>query len=73
MQDTAHSRHHGKFLSTREVASEMGISPDRVRQLAAQGILPAIQWTARGRLRFRAEDVARVLVPRQVAVRDDGA
>lgn len=64
MQSTTHPAR--RLLTTREVATRLALSPDRVRSLAAEGVLPAIQYTARGQLRFRPEDVERLLQPRGV-------
>lgn len=51
------------MAKTAEVAEKLALSPRRVRELAAAGVLPATQLTPRGHLRFRREDVERLLEP----------
>ena len=45
------------------VADVLGVSREIVRQLVGDGRLPAIQLVPRGVLRFRPEDVEKLLEP----------
>jgi excisionase family DNA binding protein len=51
----------GDRLRTREVAQLLDVDPSTVRRFAAAGILPAIRLTPRSPLKFRLEDVERLL------------
>jgi excisionase family DNA binding protein len=48
-----------KLLSAEEVAEKLDCSTRTVRQLVADGRLPAVRFAPRGWLRFIAEDVDR--------------
>ncbi len=50
-----------RLLRLREVASVLGVSPARVRELVASGDLPSIRLGEQGWHRFRAEDVERLI------------
>lgn len=53
------------LLTTEEVAAQLSVSRRMVHKLARGGRLPFIQYSDRGRLRFRREDVAELLEPRR--------
>jgi len=59
------------FFESIDVARRLGVSTDRVRQLADAGELPPAARTARGVRLFDADDVARLL--RERVVRGVGA
>jgi excisionase family DNA binding protein len=46
-----------KFLTTREVAEELGVSNDHVRKLASEGVLTGTRFRPSGFWRFPAEGV----------------
>jgi predicted DNA-binding transcriptional regulator AlpA len=46
-----------RLLRASEVASMLGVSPWRVHQLAAEGVLQPVRLGKRGWARFRVEDV----------------
>jgi excisionase family DNA binding protein len=48
------------LMTTAEVAAELRVSPDTVRRLE-RGALPSVRFTARSRLRFRSDDVERLI------------
>jgi excisionase family DNA binding protein len=52
-------RSEERLLTAREVADHLGLSPETVLRYVRRGELPAIRLpgTAKGRLRFRREDV----------------
>lgn len=50
-----------RLLRLREVASILGVSPARVRELVASGELPSVRLGEQGWHRFRAEDVERLI------------
>jgi len=49
------------LLSTREVARFLRCRPKKVRELAAEGVLQPVRLGENGHLRFRAEDVERLV------------
>lgn len=63
MPSLAHSRRsrRASLLGVREVAELMAVSPWTVRRYVADGTLTAIRFHSRSRLRFRREDVERLL------------
>ncbi len=50
-----------RLITAREVAEMLGVSRWRVHQLVADGLLRPVQLKRRGWLRFRAEDVERLI------------
>jgi excisionase family DNA binding protein len=59
-------------MLTAEVADRLRMSPDRVRDLVRDGILPARRLTPRGRLLFDEDAVEKVLAagPMKAAAED---
>jgi excisionase family DNA binding protein len=47
----------GTMLFVGEVAAMLRLTPDTVRELVAEGRLPAVRLRNKGRLMFRLEDV----------------
>lgn len=71
----------GRLLTAREVADRLGVTAETILRWTRRGELPAIRLpgTARGRLRYRAEDVdawieqhATGAAPREVSATRDG-
>jgi excisionase family DNA binding protein len=54
-----------KFLTTREVADQLGVSDDHVHRLAAESVIPGTRFRPTGFWRFPAERV-RAFVERAV-------
>jgi DNA-binding transcriptional MerR regulator len=50
-----------RLLKTREVGEMIGISPKRVRRLSQLGVLKPVRLVPSGDLRFRVEDVERLI------------
>ena len=50
-----------RLVLARDVATALGCSTKRVRQISANGLLEAVRLSPRGHLRFRAEDVERLI------------
>ena len=50
-----------EYLTTDEVAARLRLTPQRIHQLARAGSLRSFRVGRRGRLRFRSEDVLRLL------------
>jgi DNA-binding transcriptional MerR regulator len=55
-----------RLLLTKEVAALLECSPKRVRELAADGLLVPVRLTPLGHLRFRREDVERLVAGEKV-------
>src|SRR3954453_13406114 len=53
-----------KLLTTREAAERLSVSVFTVRNLAEFGALPVVRFTPTSRMRFRPEDVERLLESR---------
>lgn len=53
-----------ELLTTGEAATALRVSAFTVRRLVEQGVLPVVRYSARGRFRFRREDVERLKRPR---------
>jgi excisionase family DNA binding protein len=53
-----------RLMTTREVAEALRMSPGRVADFARAGHIPAIRIGERGELRFRTDDIARLVSPR---------
>jgi excisionase family DNA binding protein len=51
------------YMTTTAVAAYLGVSIWTVYRLVEQGVLQPVRLSPRGRLRFRAEDVERLLEP----------
>ncbi len=49
------------LLTTKEVAQAFRLSPKRVRELAAEGVLRPVRLGATSRYRFRLADVERLI------------
>jgi excisionase family DNA binding protein len=49
------------LLTTREVSEIYRCSERRVRELVAEGALTPVRFSERGRMRFRLEDVERLI------------
>jgi excisionase family DNA binding protein len=56
-----------KLLTSRQAAERLGVSTDTIRALARSAVLPPIRFGDRGLYRFRPQDVARMLEPREAA------
>ena len=54
------------LMTTREVADVLRCQPQRVRALAAAGALRPVRLSEQGYMRFRPEDVERLLRDRGV-------
>jgi len=52
-----------RYLQTDEVALALRRTPDSIRQLAREGVLPAVRLRPHGRLLFDPIEVARALTP----------
>lgn len=50
-----------RLLTTREVADLLRVSEWRIRELVAEGILHPLRLSTRGRMRFRVEEVERLI------------
>jgi Helix-turn-helix domain len=50
-----------RLLLANEVAAVLRCTPRRVRQLTADGVLNPIRLSPQGHLRFRAEDIERLI------------
>jgi DNA-binding transcriptional MerR regulator len=50
-----------RLLKSREVAAMLGVTQQRVHQLAQLGVLRPVRLVPKGDLRFRTEDVERVI------------
>jgi len=50
-----------RLLTSGQVAEILGVSRERVQILARQGTLTPIRFGPKGRLRFRVEDVERLI------------
>lgn len=61
-----------RYLEPADAAGVLGITPQRVRDLARRGVLPVAATTPRGARLFRAEDVER-LARERAARRDQAA
>jgi excisionase family DNA binding protein len=46
-----------QLIPTAAVADRLGMKPDRVRQLAADGVIPALRFGRRGFWRFDPDEV----------------
>jgi excisionase family DNA binding protein len=55
-----------KLLTTREAAERLSVSVLTVRNLAEYGALPVVRFTPASRMRFRPEDVERLLESRSL-------
>jgi excisionase family DNA binding protein len=51
------------FLTKPKAAEVLGVSARTLDRLRDRGALPAVQYLPRGRVRFRAADVERLLDP----------
>jgi excisionase family DNA binding protein len=58
---TAPTTSRKKFLTTAEVADQLGVSPDHVRKLATEGVLPGVRFRPTGFWRFPAIGVEELL------------
>jgi excisionase family DNA binding protein len=55
-----------KLLTTREAAKRLSVSVFTVRNLAEFGALPVMRFTPTSRMRFRPEDVERLMESRSL-------
>jgi DNA-binding transcriptional MerR regulator len=52
-----------KYLTSDELAFALRRTPDSIRHLAREGLLPAVRLRPHGRLLFDPAEVARALTP----------